>query len=117
MEILTPEALPAFLAARPVAAIHVDADWDARLRALTRRSMLEAEAALGDRARFGEIDCDKHLDWAKSLPAIGVPLVAYYRNGTLVAALVGVGQDVRSRVERLLSGGTIGLNDGTGTTS
>jgi hypothetical protein len=42
-----------------------------------------------------------------------VPLVAYYRDGRLVAALIGADQDVKARLERVLWGEPIGYNDGT----
>ena len=115
MRLLTGEEVPAFVAAKPVAVLHFDAEWDAKYREQTRRSMLEAEAALGDRANFAEIDIDANVELAGSIPVLNVPLVAYYRDGQLVAALIGAGQNVRARVERVLRGERIGRKDGTGT--
>lgn len=48
---------------------------------------------------------------AQSIDVMNVPLVAYYRGGDLVAALVGY-QDIRARVERILHGEHIGYDDG-----
>jgi thioredoxin-like negative regulator of GroEL len=113
MRLLTSDELPDFVAAKAAAAIHFDAEWDFHLRDQTRRTMLEAEQALGDRANFGEIDVDKELALAKSIPVCNVPLVAYYRDGELVAALIGTAQNVRARLERVLRGESIGYEDGT----
>jgi thioredoxin-like negative regulator of GroEL len=113
MRLLTSDELPDFVAAKAAAAIHFDAEWDFHLRDQTRRTMLEAEQALGDRANFGEIDVDKELALAKSIPVCNVPLVAYYRDGELVAALIGTAQNVRARLERVLRGESIGYKDGT----
>src|SRR4051812_21282012 len=104
MRLLTSDEVPAFVAAKPAAALHFDADWDGNLREMTRRTMLEAEAALADQANFAEIDCDADVEFAKALPVPNVPLVAYYRDGELVAALIGAGQNVRARLERVLRG-------------
>ena len=112
MRLLASEEFPDFVAAKPAAAIHFDAEWDAHLRDLTRRMMLEAEQALGDRANFGEIDVDKEPALARSIPVCNVPLVAYYRDGKLVAALISTAQNVRVRVERVLRGDPIGYRDG-----
>ena len=113
MRLLTSKDLPAFLTAKPVAALHFDAAWDARCRDQVRRSMREAEAALGEQASFAEIDCDADAKLAKSIPVLNVPLVAYYRDGRLVAALIGADQNVRARVERVLRGEKVGNKDGT----
>jgi len=113
MRLLTSDEFSVFVTARPAAAIHFDADWDAAHRAVTRERMLEAEQALGDKANFAEVDCDKELGLAKSIPVANVPLVAYYRYGELVAALIGTGQDVRARLSRVLRGEPIGYKDGT----
>jgi thioredoxin-like negative regulator of GroEL len=112
MRLLTSEDVPAFIAAKPAAALHFDADWD-KGREPVRRSMLEAEAVLGERVNFAEIDCDASVALSKSIPVLNVPLVAYYRDGKLVAALIGADQNVRARVERVLRGEKIGYKDGT----
>jgi thioredoxin-like negative regulator of GroEL len=113
MRLLTSEEVPAFIAAKPAAALHFDAEWDAKNREQVRRSMLEAEAALSEQATFAEIDCDSNVAFSKSIPVLNVPLVAYYRDGKLVAALIGADQNVRARVERVLRGEKIGYKDGT----
>jgi hypothetical protein len=63
---------------------------------------------LGHRANFGEVDSDTDPELAKSIPVPNVPLVAYYRDGKLIGALVGAGQDVRAQIERTLLGEAIG---------
>lgn len=113
MRFLSPKDVPAFVAAKPAAALHFDADWDAKYREQVRRSMLEAATAFGEQASFAEIDCDANVKFSNSIPVLNVPLVAYYRDGKLVAALVGADQNVRARIQRVLRGEKIGYNDGT----
>jgi hypothetical protein len=74
--------------------------------------MLDAQAALGGQVNLAEIDCDENAELARSIPVPNIPLVAYYRNGKLVAALVGGYQNVLARLERVLRGETIGYDDG-----
>jgi thioredoxin-like negative regulator of GroEL len=112
MRQLTFNEFDRFIAAKPVAAIHIDAEWDARYRELTRSKMLEAEQAIGESASLAEIDCDQEPTLAKSIGVGNVPAVAYYRNGELVAVLMGMKQNVRARLERLLRGEAIGRDDG-----
>jgi thioredoxin-like negative regulator of GroEL len=112
MHRLTAPTFAAFLTSHRVAAVHFDAEWDLH-RAAVRQSMLAAEAALAGRAGFAEVDIDASVDLARSIRLANVPLVAYYRDGRLVAALVGADQDVRARTERVLRGDPIGYNDGT----
>ncbi|MCX5658396.1 MAG: thioredoxin family protein [Planctomycetota bacterium] len=113
MRIITAAEYESFLAERCFAAIHFDAEWDVGHRPPTRLKMLEAEHALGHLANFAEMDVDKNGALAKSIRIMNVPVVAYYRDATLVAALIGAGQDVRTRMERLMRGESIGYDDGT----
>jgi hypothetical protein len=78
--------------------------------------MAAAALRYGDTVVFGEIDTDEESERATEIltPArVGVPAVAYYRNGVLMAVLAGANQDVEARVGRLLDGKAIGYNDGT----
>ena len=109
---ITSEQYAEFLAEKPVAAVHFDAAWD-KLGEMTQQSMMDAQEALGERVSFGEIDIDLNVPLCKSIPVWNVPLVAYYRDGKLVAALIGADQNVRGRVERVLNGQPIGYDDGT----
>ena len=104
MRLLTGTELEAFIAAKPAAAIHFDAEWDTNYRTLVRRKMEEARQALGEQVNFGEVDCDLAPELAKSVPVLNVPSVAYYRKGVLIAALIGTEQDVRGGLERILRG-------------
>jgi thioredoxin-like negative regulator of GroEL len=101
-----------FIAAKSAAAIHFDAEWDVAYRPLLRRRMLDAERELADRANFGEVDIDDNMELAKSMRLLNVPSVAYYRNGQLVALLIGSRQNVRQRLERVMRGESIGYRDG-----
>jgi hypothetical protein len=116
MRPLTGSDFPAFVTAKPAAAVLFDAEWDVRGRPAIRGRMLEAERVLGDRVNFAEVDIDRDGQLAKSIPVLNVPLVAYYRDGKLVAVLIGADQDVRARAERVLRGEPIGYKDGTTTT-
>lgn len=102
MRLLTSTDFQAFVAAKPAAAIHFDAEWDVSYRAVLRERMLEAEEALANEANFGEVDCDRNLELAKSIPLLNVPAVAYYRNGKFVAVIGRAKQNVRAHLERLL---------------
>jgi thioredoxin-like negative regulator of GroEL len=109
MRLLTGTEVEAFIAAKPAAAIHFDAEWDTNYRTIVRRKMEEAEQVLGEQVNFGEVDCDLAPELAKSVPVLNVPSVAYYRKGVLIAALVGTEQDVRGGLERILRGEAIGV--------
>jgi len=109
---LNSEQYASFLAEKPAAAVHFDAVWD-KVGERTRQSMMEAQEAFGQQVSFGEIDTDSNAALCRSIPLANVPLVAYYRDGKLVAALIGADQNVRHRVERVLNGLPIGKKDGT----
>ena len=113
MRQLSSSQYAAFLSEKRVAAVHFDAAWNVGYRQEMRRRMRDAAEAIGEQANFGEVDCDTEIALARSLPIINVPTVAYYRDGVLVAALIGANQNVKQRVERLLRGDPIGYHDGT----
>ncbi len=112
MRLITSSEFQNFVSEKEAAAIHFDAEWN-QGRINTRHQMLVAERSFGNIVNFGEVDCDQELELAKSIPVLNVSLVAYYRHGKLVAALIGNGQNVSGRVERVLQGEPIGYNDGT----
>jgi thioredoxin-like negative regulator of GroEL len=112
MRQLTGADIDAFVAAKPAAAVLFDAEWDGSYRPIVRAKMIEAESAVGQQANFGEVNCDRNPDLARSLPVKNVPLVAYYRDGSLVAALIGARQNIRARLERVLLREPIGYKDG-----
>ena len=70
MRLLTETEIEAFIAAKPAAAIHFDAEWDTNYRTIIRRKMEEAEQALGEQVNFGEVDCDLAPELAKSVPVL-----------------------------------------------
>jgi thioredoxin-like negative regulator of GroEL len=107
MRLLTKADIASFVMEKPAAAIHFDANWDAKYRAVIRSAMADAEQFLSDRVNFGEIDCDSEPELAKAIPILNVPSVAYYRDGKLVGALIGAGQNVRLHLERVLCGDPI----------
>jgi thioredoxin-like negative regulator of GroEL len=107
MRLVTQTDIAVFLAEKPAAAIHFDANWDAKYRAIIRSAMADAERVLADRANFGEVDCDRDPELAKSIPILNVPSVAYYRDGKLVGALIGAGQNIRVHLDRVLRGDPI----------
>jgi hypothetical protein len=72
--------IASFMAEKPAAAIHFDADWDIH-RSITRSKMVDAEKSLTDMANFGEVDCGRDRDLAKAIPILNVPSIAYYRGG------------------------------------
>jgi thioredoxin-like negative regulator of GroEL len=109
---LTSAEFESFIAAKPAAAIHFDADWDVAYRPLMRISMLDAAKALADKANFGDVNVDRNVELAKAVRLLNVPAVGYYRDGCLVALLIGARQNVRRRLERVICGEAIGCKDG-----
>lgn len=107
MRLVTQTGIAVFLAEKPAVAIHFDANWDVKYRAIIRSAMADAERVLADRVNFGEVDCDRDPELAKSIPILNVPSVAYYRDGKLVGALIGAGQNVRVHLDRVLRGDPI----------
>jgi thioredoxin-like negative regulator of GroEL len=114
VEQLTKASYDAFVRRHPFAAVHFDADWDVGGRPITRRLMYAAEALLaaGGIVGFGEVDIDFEADLAKRQEVLNVPFVAYYRDGVLVADLIGNGQNIAERVRRVMRGEPIGYKDG-----
>jgi hypothetical protein len=112
MRQLTSTEFASFIAAKPAAAIHFDAEWDIAYRPIVRKRMLDAEKELSDRANFGEVDVDRQKELAKSVRLLNVPAVGYYRDGQLVALLIGARQNVCHRLERVMRGEAIGYKDG-----
>ena len=102
MQLLTQADFDAFVSAKPAAAIHFDTVWDVSYRTSMRNTMKYAEQMLGENVNFGEVDCDKSPELAGSIPVLNVPLVAYYRDGKLVASVIGANQDVRENLEGIL---------------
>jgi thioredoxin-like negative regulator of GroEL len=113
MQLLTGTDFQSFIEAKKAAVVPFDAEWDVAYRPVLRRRILEAEEVLADQVNFGEVDC-ANLDLAESIPIPNVPSVVYYRNGELIAALVGAELNVRARVGRVLRGESIGYKDGLG---
>ena len=67
MRQLTSAEFESFIAAKPAAAIHFDADWDVAYRPLMRKRMLDAERELSEGANFGEVDVDRNMELAKAV--------------------------------------------------
>ena len=87
------------------------APWDGG-GTLIRPRFEKAAEALGGRVHFGEVNVDEATFAAKSIPILNVPTVAYFKDGQLIAALVGATQDVAARTQAVLDGKRIGRNDG-----
>jgi thioredoxin-like negative regulator of GroEL len=104
MRLLTQADIACFLAEKRTAAIHFDANWNAKYRAVTRSAMAEAEQVLAEQVNLGEVDCDSDPELPKSIAILNVPSVAYYRDGKLVGTLIGANQNVRLQLERVLRG-------------
>lgn len=111
MRTLTAAEYALFVAEKPCAAIHFHADWDVGGRPIVRAEMIEAEESLHSNVNFAEVDCDSNAELARTIPVKNVPLVAYYRHGILIAALIGANQNVRARVECLLRGESFGYGN------
>jgi len=112
MRQITAAEYSSFIASKLVVVVHFDAAWNPG-RAPTRTRMLEAESQFRDRVGLAEVDVDAESELARSIPVSNISLVAYYRDAKLVAALIGVGQNVAARIDRLLRGARIGYADDT----
>ena len=113
MRQLTTDDFASFIADHPVAVIHFDVPWDVGYRPGMRLEMKETSEVFSNGLDFAEVDCDAQHEIARAVPILNVPTVAYYRDGILVAALIGANQNVRARVERVLRNEPIGPEDGT----
>lgn len=69
---------------------------------------LNGIAALG----FVDVDGPAEAEVCRSIPIANVPTIAYYLDGRLVAALIGIGQDVVERTRAMMAGDPIGYRDG-----
>ena len=85
MRVPTQADIETFLAEKPAAAIHFDASWDEDHRANTRRVMADAEQVLAEHVNFGEVDCDRDPELAKSIPILNVPSVVYFWTASWLA--------------------------------
>jgi thioredoxin 1 len=110
--ILSEADIESFVAENSVAAIHFDAVWDVSGLASIQPKLEEAESVFGGQVAFGFVDCDTSPELAKAIPILNVPTVAYYRNGKIVAALIGAQQNVLLRLQHLLRGEEVGYKDG-----
>jgi hypothetical protein len=74
MRLLTQADIASFLADKPAAAIHFDANWDAKYRAVTRSAVADAEQVHGEHVNFGEVDCDPRYreQWLHKIDHEGV---------------------------------------------
>jgi hypothetical protein len=73
-----------------------------------------AALELGKSAALGVVDVDgpDEAQILRSIPVSNVPCIGYYRDGELIALLVGQGQDVVARVRAVADGKPIGHKDG-----
>lgn len=109
---LTSESFSEFIASHAVAVIHFDAAWNNTQRQI-RLVMAEVAAQNRDSVGLGEVDVDEQIELALAMDLGTVPIVAYYLRGELVAKIIGPGQDIGARIDRLLTGERIGHGDGT----
>lgn len=109
---LSDDEYESFLSEKKFAVILFDAPWDVGPGAEIRPRFEKAVALFGERVNFGEINVDESARVAKSIPIVSIPNVAYFKNGRLIAALVGENQDVAARTQAVLDGAPIGRGDG-----
>lgn len=112
IRLLTNSDYEVFVRQKRAAAVHFDAEWDVSYRTITRLRMRAAADVLTEHVNFGEVDCDREVELAKSIRVLNLPTVAYYLDGNLVGVLVGARQNILGRLERLLRGQQIGHQDG-----
>jgi hypothetical protein len=94
---LTRDAYASFIRSEKLVAILFDAPaWDKGGWAVMEPLLRQAATELVEVAALGPAE----REICHSIPVANVPCVAYYRDGQLVAGLIGIGQDVVSRVKR-----------------
>lgn len=103
MRLLTADDFDAFVHEKPVAVIHFDAAW-VTYRSEVRHQMEQAAEVLGEQVNFAEVDIDEQPSLGEMIQLVNIPTIAYYRDGELVAAKIGAGQDIVGRTERVLRG-------------
>ena len=96
-------SLPEFLAQRPFAVVHVDAQWDG-YRLLLEKKIGAIEPQFQNEVSFGYVDCDQEQEYAREIGIVNVPSMAYYRDGELTALVVGVQQDLAENIRRVMQG-------------
>ena len=104
---VTRATLPEFLGRKPYSVIHIDARWDRRYREIVSGRIHSLEAQFQNDISFGYIDCDAEQDYAREIGVVNVPTVAYYKERRLVAAVVGIQQDVAENIKRMRRGDTL----------
>lgn len=112
---LTCDTYGSFARSKEVVAVLFDAPaWDKTGWAIMQPVFQQAEMELGESAALGFVDVDgaPEREICRNIPVLNVPCVAYYRGGELVAGLVGMDQDVVSRVQAVIAGESIGHKDG-----
>jgi thioredoxin 1 len=107
MQFLNRAQLETMVRAKVLAVILFDAAWDNH-RDLIRSKMSDADEAFGDRALFGEVDCDAEPELSREVGVLNVPTVIYFRQGAVVEKVIGAGQDVRRLFGSLVAGSSTG---------
>lgn len=108
----TKENFEAFVRSKPLAVIQFDATWDVAHRPAAQRQMRLAQLKFETAVAFAEVDIDVEPELFQLIGALNIPAIGYYRNGILVAALIGADQDVAGRIDRLKCNQKIGYGDG-----
>jgi thiol-disulfide isomerase/thioredoxin len=103
MRMVSTGTIDAFLAEKPIAVVHFDAEW-VTYRDEVRKTMDRAAARFGDLVSFAEVDVDEDVVLAKALDVVNIPLIAYFRDGELAAMRIGDGDHVEARIVRMLRG-------------
>lgn len=95
-----------FIGQKRFAVIYFDASWNYTGQPLRSR-VQTADTRFSGIANFGEVDADNAHEIAVDVHLTNVPAMAYYTDGTLVAAHVGASQDVIAQTEALIAGKTV----------
>jgi hypothetical protein len=95
------------------AVIHIDAEWDRYGDEVQKQMKMAAEDFSGEVA-LGYVDADTEGDYAREIELGNVPTVAYYRDGELVARVVGASRYLSENIRVLKAGGVPGKYEGGG---
>jgi thiol-disulfide isomerase/thioredoxin len=102
MKSLNESELAEFLTSRPYSVLHFDACWDGYRKSVN--DQIEKVKQQFEDVSFGYVDCDEQQNLAQSIGLRNVPCVAYYNGTELLAAVIGIKQDIAENIRLIKRG-------------
>jgi thioredoxin-like negative regulator of GroEL len=95
-----------FIKSARVVLIHCGAEWNQNLDNIVTKYLIQAAGAHHDNVRLGFIDTDRaeFLPFLRGIGVRNIPIVIYYKDGTLVEREAGLmnARHVENKVNNLL---------------